>query len=322
MADSGINNEYLLEMGFSQEKINKALSVTGNKGCEQAMEWLLAHSDELDSGNSSSNQAAATPASQSEDKTNTEEAPAEEAKSIKCEDCGKLFQTQVEVEFHAAKTGHSNFSESVEEKKPLTEEEKAEKLRKVEDMLKQKRREREEKEKLEALEREKIRIKSGKEMIEAKKRLEEAEMKKILDQRKRDKEEERVARQRVKDQIESDKAARKAKFAAPGENIPAPVEVKAAPTVVKAPPAKNYNETRLQIRLTNGQALTQAFGIKEPLSAVRVFVDLNRTDGDAPFNFMTTFPKKIFTAAENDAPLDSLGLVPSAVLIVTKIASV
>lgn len=79
-------------------------------------------------------------------------------------------------------------------------------------------------------------------------RLEEAEMKKILDQRKRDKEEERVARQRVKDQIESDKAARKAKFAAPGENIPAPVEVKAAPTVVKAPPAKNYNETRLQVK--------------------------------------------------------------------------
>lgn len=50
------------------------------------MEWLLAHSDELDSGNSSSNQAAATPASQSEDKTNTEEAPTEEAKSIKCEE--------------------------------------------------------------------------------------------------------------------------------------------------------------------------------------------------------------------------------------------
>lgn len=84
--------------------------------------------------------------------------------------CGKLFQTQVEIEYHAAKSGHSNFSESVEEKKPLTEEEKAEKLRKVEDMLKQKRKDREEKEKLEALEREKIRIKAGKEMIEAKKR--------------------------------------------------------------------------------------------------------------------------------------------------------
>ncbi|XP_017299956.2 UBX domain-containing protein 1-B-like [Diaphorina citri] len=302
---------------------NEALSKTGNKGCEQAMEWLLAHADELESGSSS--QSSATPvtqntegASQTEDKSEASTADGAEAKSIKCEDCGKLFQTQVEIEFHAAKSGHSNFSESTEEKKPLTEEEKAEKLKKVEDMLKQKRREREEKEKLEALEREKNRIKAGKEMIEAKKRLEDAEMKKILEQRKRDKEEERLARQRVRDQIEADKAARKAKFAAPGENVPAPEEPKAAPTVVKAPPTKNYNETRLQIRLTNGQALTQTFGIKEPLSAVRVFVELNRTDGDAPFTFMTTFPKKIFKPEDNDLPLDSLGLVPSAVLIVTK----
>lgn len=283
------------------------------------MEWLLAHADELDSA--SSDPSASTTSTPAAMDTSQTEAKAEEstaeAKSIKCEDCGKLFQTQVEIEYHAAKSGHSNFSESVEEKKPLTEEEKAEKLRKVEDMLKQKRKDREEKEKLEALEREKIRIKAGKEMIEAKKRLEEAEMKKILDQRKRDKEEERVARQRVKDQIEADKAARKAKFAQ-GENAPPPVEVKAAPTIVKAPPAKNYNETRLQIRLTNGQALTQTFGIKEPLSAVRVFVELNRTDGDAPFSFMTTFPKKIFKPEDNDLPLDSLGLVPSAVLIVTK----
>ena len=42
--------------------------------------------------------------------------------------CGKLFQTNEEVEFHAVKSGHSNFSESTEEKKPLTEEEKLQKV--------------------------------------------------------------------------------------------------------------------------------------------------------------------------------------------------
>jgi hypothetical protein len=84
--------------------------------------------------------------------------------------CGKLFKAQLEVQFHAGKTGHSSFSESTEEKRPLTEEEKREQLRKVEEKLKQKRQERAELEKLEALEREKIRIKSGKEMIAAKKR--------------------------------------------------------------------------------------------------------------------------------------------------------
>lgn len=86
--------------------------------------------------------------------------------------CNKLFKNQSEVEFHAAKTGHTDFAESTEEKKPLTEEEKAEQVRKLEEKLKQKRKEREEKEKLEALEKEKYRIRSGKEMIEAKRKYE------------------------------------------------------------------------------------------------------------------------------------------------------
>lgn len=45
--------------------------------------------------------------------------------------CGKLFKTSEEVEFHAVKSGHTSFSESTEEKKPLTEEEKLQKVCKV-----------------------------------------------------------------------------------------------------------------------------------------------------------------------------------------------
>lgn len=70
----------------------------------------------------------------------------------------------MEVEYHATKSGHTNFSESTEEKKPLTEEEKKEQLRLIEEKMKQKRKEREEKEKREELEREKRRIQSGKEL--------------------------------------------------------------------------------------------------------------------------------------------------------------
>lgn len=84
--------------------------------------------------------------------------------------CGKLFKSQLEVEYHATKSGHSNFSESTEEKKPLTDEEKQEQLRKIEEKLKEKRKEREESEKKEALEKEKRRIQSGKEIAEAKKK--------------------------------------------------------------------------------------------------------------------------------------------------------
>lgn len=84
--------------------------------------------------------------------------------------CGKLFKTQLEVEYHASKTGHGNFSESTEEKKPLTEEERQEQLRLIDLKLKEKRKEREEKEKAEALDKEKRRIQSGKEITEAKRK--------------------------------------------------------------------------------------------------------------------------------------------------------
>lgn len=62
-----------------------------------------------------------------------------------------------------------------------------------------------------------------------------------------------------------------------------------------------------KIRLTNGSALTQTFGVKEPLSAVRLYVDMNRTDGSDPFSFMTSFPRKVFSSTDMDTPLDALG---------------
>lgn len=84
--------------------------------------------------------------------------------------CGKLFKSNLEVEFHATKSGHDRFSESMEEKKALTDEEKKEQLRVLTEKLRQKNKEREEQEKRDAQEREKNRIKSGKEMAQARKR--------------------------------------------------------------------------------------------------------------------------------------------------------
>ncbi|KAK4914222.1 hypothetical protein LTR28_013692, partial [Elasticomyces elasticus] len=54
--------------------------------------------------------------------------PGEEARSLVCNDCGKKFRSTAQAEYHASKTEHTNFAESTEEVKPLTEEEKAAKL--------------------------------------------------------------------------------------------------------------------------------------------------------------------------------------------------
>jgi len=322
--------QILVDMGFSHNRAAKALEVTNNKGFEPAMEWLLAHVDELDAAQSvpTADGSAATPVEAAAEghqpsttaDTATSDEAGEEAKSFKCDDCNRLFKSQMEIEFHAAKSGHSSFSESTEEKKPLTEEEKKEQLNKLEEKLRQKRLERENREKQEALEKERIRIKSGKDLTEAHRRMEEMEMKKLVEQRKREKQEEKQARDRVRAQIEADKAARRERMAADAGQVPpaAPVVSSTAPVVAATPkiPA-SYTSTRIQIRLEDGKALTETFDVKEQLAAVRLFTQLKR-NSDTPFSLMTSFPRKVFTVEDYDKPLEVLGLVPSAVLIVTK----
>ncbi|XP_011704180.1 PREDICTED: UBX domain-containing protein 1 [Wasmannia auropunctata] len=314
--------DILVDMGFSMSKAEKALAITGNKGVEPAMEWLLAHSDEAELEPAVGESAPQMPVTEDNvaGASSQPVSTTDSAKSMKCDVCGKLFNSNLEVEYHATKSGHDRFSESTEEKKPLSEEEKREQLKMLEEKLRQKRKEREEQEKKDAFEREKNRIRSGKEMSEARKKLEELEMQKLLEQRKREKAEEKEARQRVRAQIEADKAARRAKAAAESNqpvNPPA-ASLPAIPSSASAHHRKDYTETRLQLRLTNGQTLTQSFGSKEQLSAVRLFIEMNRTDGNGPFQLMTTFPKKVFTDEDYDTPLDVLGLVPSAVVIVQK----
>ncbi|XP_025992920.1 UBX domain-containing protein 1 [Solenopsis invicta] len=317
--------DILVDMGFSISKAEKALEITGNKGVEPAMEWLLAHSDEAEPVlEPYVGESAPALATDTQDNvagaSNQPVSTTETAKSMKCDVCGKLFKSNLEVEYHATKSGHDRFSESTEEKKPLTEEEKREQLKMLEEKLRQKRKEREEQEKKNEFEREKNRIRSGKEMSEARKKLEELEMQKLLEQRKREKAEEKEARQRVRAQIEADKAARRAKAAAENSQSVNTTSVPLSATSSSASThhRKDYTETKLQLRLTNGQTLTQSFGSKEQLSAVRLFIEMNRTDGNGPFQLMTTFPKKIFTDEDYDTPLDVLGLVPSAVVIVQK----
>lgn len=131
----------------------------------------------------------------------------------------------------------------------------------------------------------------------------------MVELKKREKEEERLARQRVKEQIEQDKLARKAKFGGQTpQSQPSSAQITQPVTSPSTTTAnKNYSEVKLQIKLTNGTALVQTFGAKEPLSAVRLYVEMNRTDEPGQFTLMTPFPRKVFGADDFDKPLDLLG---------------
>ncbi|XP_026840219.1 UBX domain-containing protein 1-like [Drosophila persimilis] len=325
----------LVDMGFRRERVEFALQVTGSEGVEPAMEWLLAHLDE-EVPSAGERRAAGEGAAPSASGSQEDPAPSSSggggggagpgensgesavAKSVKCDDCGKVLKDHLEVEYHAAKTGHSNFSESAVEKKPLSDEEKAAQMAVIAEKLKQKRVEREEREKVDALEHERNRIRQGKEMAEAKRRTEETEMKKIVDERRREKEEDKEARDRVRAQIEDDKAARRAREA-PQMPSKEPAPSVSSPSGVKSSP-RDYTETRIQVRLQDGSTLTETFGVKEPLSAVRVFIQA-KTGIETPFALMTTFPRRLYAEEDYGQPLEVLGLVPTAVITMTKAAA-
>jgi len=200
-------------------------------------------------------------------------------------------------------------------KVPLTPEEKAQKIIEMEQLRVKKRAEREEREKQEQIEKEKRRVAEGKIMSKTRQQVDDQEIKKLAEERRREKLETAKAKQRALDAIESDKRARKLeRDAAKGINVP-------KPTVEDAPkqPQRNYDETKIQIRLQDGKKLEQTFKAKEPLSAVRVYLQMNCPDlAGSPIKLMTSFPRKVFSEEDYEKPLEVLGLCPSAVIIMSK----
>lgn len=321
------NVEMLMEMGFPQNRAEKALAKTNYRGIEQALDWLSNHLDDPDIDEPfeapKGNVLSGEPSETVEAKESKEEEVGDvsQPQSLKCDECGKQLRTELAMQTHAAKTGHSSFSESAEKVKPLTAEEKAKQMDLLKEKMVQKRLEREEKEKREAKEKERLRRTQGKDLTMAKFELEQKEIKQLAEQKRREKAEERAAKQKVLDDIRRDREARAAAAAASkAPSKPESVSSAAPSTSTESAPTakKEYTECRLQIRLPSGTPLTNTFKAHEPLAAVRLYVSMNAADLPGDFTFMTTFPRKVYTDEDMDKPLTALGLVPSAVIMVTK----
>ncbi|KAJ2629845.1 hypothetical protein H4R22_003070 [Coemansia sp. RSA 1290] len=315
------DKEQLLEFGFSEALVEQALQATSNAGLNQALDWINSHQDMPAEATSEAAEAptgaeAAEPAAEAE------------AQSLVCNDCGKQFKNEDLAQYHAVKSGHTNFAQSTEAVKPLSEEEKKQKLAEIQERIAAKRRQREQEEKEEQRRNELLRRKAGKDLSEQQERLKEEQMKRDLEKQKRLKEEDKRAARRIKEQIEQDKRDRAARLAQEkAEREGGKVEEKEPlPSLLERGLPKistSATQTRLQIR-PMGQAkgsprpLTGVFEADQTLKDVIKFIRQELPGIGHHAKLSTTFPRKDFGSHDEAKTLKELGLVPNAALILTE----
>lgn len=317
----------LMDMGFSEAKCKKALSLNNNN-MQEALDWLLVHGNEVEEPVAveetnrpvlklSSEQTAV------DEEPKKDEAAAEDANanSLKCDDCGALLKDEDFATLHAHKTGHVNFSQSTESIKPKTKEEIEEQKKRLNEKLIRLRQEKAEKEKQEQLEREKARRKEGRQLNEIKQKFHEEELKRIAEEKRREKLADAEYKRKLKEQIARDREQFKKDKELEVKPAQAQVQVPQPQTShVSAPhEKKEYTECKIQVRLTDGSSMVQVFKPTEQLASVRLWIEMNRKDGAGNFNLMQTFPRKVYTEDDMMRTLTDLGLVPASSLVVSKV---
>uniref|UniRef100_UPI0037E72CA3 UBX domain-containing protein 1 n=1 Tax=Semicossyphus pulcher TaxID=241346 RepID=UPI0037E72CA3 len=298
--------ESLLEMGFDRNRAEKAVANTGNQGIEQAMDWLMEHENDPDIDEPYVPPVGDVLGGAADSQSTTDQPTlADTAEGIA--DGDNLIETEDGV------------------KRPMTEEERLEQVRRLEELMRVKQAERRERERAEELDREKQRRRQGQELQQIRQKIQDDDMKKLAEQRRREKMEDKLARQRVKEKIARDREERAQKFGGGGPPSTAassqpPEPSPSSPTSHGPPPTKKeYDESRIQVRLLDGSTITTVFKAQEPLAAVRVYIQMNsNTPEGQDFTLLSPYPRHVYTELDMEKPLKELGLVPSAVLVVTK----
>ncbi|KAI0206935.1 ubiquitin-related domain-containing protein [Astrocystis sublimbata] len=302
--------EQLLEMGFDKERAE--LAVKKSDGLPDAMDWLEKNQDTPMEDLLAEEEAAPTVAKL--------EADGSVAMSLVCNECNKKFRSQREAEFHAEKSGHTDFAESTEEIAPLTAEEKQQRLAELRQKVQAKRANQSIADKEDQKRNEQIRQKATKESQEMKEELQRKEQIKEAAKKRQEKLDDLEAKNRIKAKIEADKAERKrkaeeAKAAREGRAVPAAAAA-ATPAAVAAParPAASHNEARLRLQTPGGNIMKT---LPAETTLFEVAQMLEAETGSAVTKFAQNFPRKVFEGSlDFGKTLKEAGLVPSAALIV------
>ncbi|XP_020865113.1 UBX domain-containing protein 4 isoform X1 [Phascolarctos cinereus] len=165
------------------------------------------------------------------------------------------------------------------------------------------------------------RRKTGKEMLDYKRKQEEELTKRMLEERSREKAEDKAARERIKQQIALDRAERAARFAKTKEEVEA---AKAAALLAKQAEMEAKKESslrersavaRIQFRLPDGSSFTNQFPSDAPLEEARQFAAQMVGNMYSNFSLATMFPRREFTKEDYRKKLLELELAPSASVV-------
>ncbi|XP_054164496.1 UBX domain-containing protein 4-like [Oppia nitens] len=155
-----------------------------------------------------------------------------------------------------------------------------------------------------------------KEMLNQKRIREDKEALEAIQERERDKREEKLARQRVLAQIAADREDRKAKFQTSNEKTTNVGSNESQSNVSNEQQIRHRNDTkaRIQFKLPDGSTRNNIFEANDTLETVRQYVSSNLNIRS--FSLVSPFPRKEFSNNEYNETLSALLLTPSSVILV------
>lgn len=195
--------------------------------------------------------------------------------------------------------------------------------RRADELYAKARAKREAEDKREAVEREKNRVRSGKEVTAARAKLQDAERKRLVEERRRQKREDQEERQRVRNMLQADKEARRQKFRMPGN----PNNESTSPASQPPPPPVQPRQQqqapqpvaggKIQFRLPDGSRLEADFTAEQTVGDVISFLTSTKPElGARAIKLSQQYPRKVFSQADYASSLSQLKLLPRGVLMV------
>ncbi|KAJ6643852.1 UBX domain-containing protein 4, partial [Pseudolycoriella hygida] len=154
---------------------------------------------------------------------------------------------------------------------------------------------------------------SGRDLQAFKERQHELDLLQMKEERQRDKLADKAARKRILDQIAQDRAERAQRLNLTAANPPA--EADNANKYV--PPKVNADFTRIQFKKPNGESEMHTFNSSDKFEAVRAYVADSVVRGAfGSYILASTFPRREYTAEDDEKSMSELDLTPSAVILI------